>query len=120
MAKERLSMRKIKEILRLKSLGLSSRNIALSVKIARSTVAEYLERAQKTNLSWPIPEDLDDVALQGMLFSDEEIKPRLCVEPDYSYLHKELKRKGVTLILLLQEYLSSHPDGYRCSRFCRL
>lgn len=120
MAKERLSMRKVKEILRLKSLGLSSRNIALSVKIARSTVAEYLERAQRANLSWPIPEDLDDVALKGMLFSDEEIKPRLRIEPDYSYLHKELKRKGMTLQLLWQEYLDLHPDGYRYSQFCQL
>lgn len=113
-------MRKIKEILRLKSLGLSSRNIALSVKIARSTVADYLERAQRANLTWPIPEGLDDVALQRMLFSDEEVKPRLRIEPDYSYLHRELKRKGVTLHLLWQEYLESYPDGYRYSQFCQL
>jgi len=120
MAKERLSMRKIKEILRLKGLGLSSRQIALSVKVARSTVADYLERAQRAKLTWPIPADLDDVALQGMLFSDEEVKPRLRVEPDYNSLHDELKKKGVTLQLLWQEYLDSYPDGYRYSQFCQL
>lgn len=120
MAKERLSMRKIKEILRLKSMGLSSRQIALSVKIARSTVADYLERAQKAQLTWPIPADLDDVALQKMLFNDEEVKPRLRVEPDYNALHDELKKKGVTLQLLWQEYLDSYSDGYRYSQFCQL
>jgi transposase len=97
MAKERLSMRKIKEILRLKSLGFSSRKIALSIKVARSTVAEYIERAEKANIGWPIPDDLMDDKLKELLFGDEEEKPRLRAEPNYAYLHKELKRKGVTL-----------------------
>jgi transposase len=120
MARERLSMRKIKEILRLKSLGFSSRKIALSVKISRSTVAEYIERAQKANIIWPLPEDLADEKLKELLFGDEEEKPRLRTEPDYAYMHKELKRKGVTLSLLWKEYLSFNPDGYRYSQYCQL
>lgn len=120
MAKERLSMRKIKEILRLNSMGVSNRKIALSVKTARSTVADYLERAEKANLSWPIPLDLTDDKLKELLFDDEEEKPRLRAEPNYAYMHKELKRKGVTLSLLWREYLSSNPDGYRYSQFCQL
>jgi transposase len=120
MSKERLSMRKVKEILRLKHLGLSNRQIALSIKVSHSTIADYLRRAEKANISWPIPKDLDDSALARMLFSEEETKPRLRVEPDYGVMHKELKKRGVSLMLLWEEYISSHPDGYRYSQFCYL
>lgn len=120
MSKERLSMRKVKEILRLKHLGMSNRQIALSIKVSHSTIADYLCRAEKANISWPIPEDLDDSALAGMLFREEEAKPKLRVEPDYGYMHKELKKRGVSLMLLWEEYISSHPDGYRYSQFCHL
>jgi transposase len=100
MSKERLSMRKVKEILRLKHLGMSNRQIALSIKVSHSTIADYLCRAEKANISWPIPEDLDDTTLARMLFGEEDAKPKLRVEPDYGYMHKELKKRGVTLRLL--------------------
>ncbi len=112
-------MRKIKEILRLRNLGLSNRQIAASIKASHSTVADYLGRAEKMDIAWPLPENLDDTTLGRMLF-DEEEKPRLRAEPDYGYMHKELRKKGVTLKLLWEEYLDTYPDGYRHSQFCHL
>src|SRR5688572_1694431 len=69
MAAERLSMRKIKEVLRLDAAGQSHRAIARSVMVARSTVKEYLQRAATAGLSWPVPNDLSDTALEALLFS---------------------------------------------------
>lgn len=120
MPKKRLSMRKVKEVLRLKHLGLSNRKIALSTKVSHSTIADYLSQAKKANIAWPIPEALDDIALQEMLFGEEEVKPRLRPEPNYSYIHKELKKKGVTLKLLFEEYIGKHEGGYHYSQFCNL
>jgi transposase len=114
-------MRKIREILRLKfSSHLSNRAIATSCSLARSTVAECLERASKAGLSWPLPDDLDDARLEQLLYP-----PVICCEapralPDWSAVQKELKRKGVTLALLWDEYKASHPDGYQYSQFCKL
>ena len=69
MPAERLSMRKIKEIFRLKwDCGLSNHKIARSCKIARSTVAEYFRRAREIGLSWPLPEGLDESRLERLLF----------------------------------------------------
>jgi len=69
MANRRLSMRKIKEVLRLKwEKGFSARQIANSCDIARSTVTDYLDRAQLKGLTWPLPDDLDDAAVEHMLF----------------------------------------------------
>ena len=69
MSRERLSMRKVKDVLRLKwGSGLSERKIARTCGIARSTVAEYLRRAQTAGLIWPLPDDVDDAALEQRLF----------------------------------------------------
>jgi transposase len=119
MPKKRLSMRKVKEVLRLKSLGLSNRQIAQSTKVSHSTVADYLSKAEKADLTWPIVEELDDAAIETMLFGKDEKKPRM-VEPNYDYIYKELKKDKVTLMLLWEEYIEAHPDGYRYSQFCRL
>lgn len=113
MPKERLSMRKIKEVVRLRwACGLSQRRIAESCGIARSTVGEYVLRAQAAGLSWPLPEDLDEARLEAMLFpspavGSKESRP----VPDWTEVHRELKRKGVTLSLLWMEYKTRHPDG---------
>lgn len=111
-------MRKIKEALRLKALGLSNRQIARSVKVARSTVSEYLRRASAAKLAWPLPESLDEASLERLLFplDGEPEDPKAL--PDFSYIHTELKRKGVTLKLLWEEYLAECPQGYRYTQFC--
>ena len=120
MPAERLTMRKTKEVFRLKfDCHLSNRKIAESCLIARSTVAEYLSRFQQAALSWPLPEAMDDAELEALLFPAtslaSDIERHL---PDWLYIHNELRRKGVTLTLLWQEYKAQHPTGYQYSQFC--
>jgi len=118
MPAERLSMRRVREVLRLRHLGLMIREIARSLEMSPTTVASYLLRAKGANLSWPLPEDLDDVALEKALFvAKEDHRPRRA-EPDYAWVHRELRRKHVTLALLWQEYKAEHPDGYQYTQFC--
>jgi len=122
MAKRRLSMRKIKEVLRLKwAHKLSNRKIAKSCFISRSTVADYLLRAKLAGLSWPIAPELDDAAIENLLFpvTDKSI-PAERRMPDMEYLYRELKRKSVTIQLLWYEYKQANPDGYQYSQFCNL
>jgi len=111
-------MRKIKEVLRLKSLGLTSREIAKSVSVARSTIAEYLRRADEAGITWPLPDGLDDAALERLLFKLKQTPAAGGPIPDLRYIHTELKKPGVTLSLLWEEYLAENPDGYRYTQFC--
>lgn len=122
MPTERLSMRKIHEVFRLKfACGLSDRRIARSCSIARSTVGEYLRRFALAGLSWPLSSELDAAALERLLFSPS---PVVAVSdrpvPLWAHIHQELRRKGVTLALLWEEYRGSHPQGYQYSWFCDL
>jgi transposase len=113
-------MRKIKDVLRLHAAGRSARQIGPSVGVGRSTVAEYLRRAEVAGLSWPLPEGLDDETLERRLFPPPPpSKGRQLAEPDWAAIHRELKRPGVTLALLWDEYRGQHhPDGYGYSAFC--
>jgi len=122
MPAERLPMRKIREILRLKwGCGLSARQIARSLKIARSTVAEYVRRAKEAGLVWPLPEELDETAIERLLFPPQPFIPAYeRPYPDWVNIHKELRHKGVTLFLLWQEYKAVYPEGFQYSRFCEL
>jgi transposase len=112
-------MRKIKEVLRLKASGMSNRKIAQSCGVSRPTVGEYLQRASRAGLTWPLPEELSDVTLEYQLFPDPptpaQRDPAL---PDWLYTNQELKRKHVTLFLLWEEYRAQHPKGYQYSWFC--
>jgi hypothetical protein len=94
----RLSMRKIREVLRLKwCKGLSNRKIASSSGIGRPTVSEYLRRATEAGLTWPLPADLDDSCLERLLFPPPPDLPALERGiPDWTHIHGELKHKGVT------------------------
>ncbi len=122
MANRRLSMRKIKEVLRLhQEIGFSERQIAKSCDISRSTVKEYLHRVQRAGLGWPLPADLDDAQLENLLFSSTEpIAPEKRGMPPIDALYQELKKKGVTLQLLWCEYKQANPEGYQYSQFCKL
>ncbi|MFW8602474.1 IS21 family transposase [Desulfobacterota bacterium M19] len=115
-------MRKITEVLRLKlSVGRSCRQISKSCGIARSTVADYLNRAAAAGLSWPLPEDTNEATLERLLYPPlPVIAPDDRPKPNWSKVYKELKRKGVTLQLLWQEYKENNPDGYQYSRFCQI
>ena len=122
MPRERLSMRTIREVLRLRwEAGLSQREIGISCRRGRSTVRDYPSadgRAEAAGLSWPLPEELDEEALEGLLFPPPPDAVRHRPLPDWAALHQELRRKGMTLGLLWQEYRAAHPDGYGYSQFC--
>ena len=122
MTQERLTMRKIREVLRLKwECGLKNRAIARSCSISHSTVSEYLQRAKAAGLSWPLPADLDEDALFLLLFpTPSHPSSKIIPCPDWSLIHTELRRKSVTLRLLWVEYREAHPDGYGYSQFCEL
>ena len=115
-------MRKIKEVLRLHfEHQQSARQIAKSCDIARSTVKEYIDRAHKAGIPWPLPAEWDDTALENRLFPPVPlIPPEKRQMPSMEYLHQERKRKGVTLQLLWHEYKEANPDGYQYSQFCEL
>lgn len=120
MPQPRLSMRKIRETLRLAAQGISQRQVALSVGVARATVGDCLARARTAGLSWPLSADLDDAALEALLYPPQPHSSQARPLPDCATLHKELRRKGVTLLLLWQEYKAAHPDGVQYSRFCEI
>ena len=115
MPAKRLSMRKIKEVLRLCwGQGLSKRQATRSCGLSRPTVTAYLRRAEAAGLSWPLPVELDDGALECLLFPLSPTLPDTARgAPDWSAVHRELKRPGVTLQLLWHEYRQTHPQGYQ-------
>ena len=118
MAQPRLSVRKIREVLRLRfEAELSERQIAASLSVARSTVQECLRRVREAGLSWPLADALDDGALEARLYPVEPAAPDFPL-PDFAHIHAELARKGVTRRLLWQEYRTAHPDGCEYSAFC--
>src|SRR5579859_7554920 len=115
-------MRKVRDILRLAwGQGLSHRVVGAALGVPFTTVADHLRRAKAVGLSWPLPEDLSDAALEALLFDKEPAPPTQARPmPDWQYIHKELRRPGVTLMLLWLEYKEAHPsDGYAYSQFCR-
>jgi transposase len=125
MARPRLSMRKFNEVLRLKHhCGLSKRQIAQSCQISRSTVADYLWRAEQAGVSWPLPQDLTDQELEQKLFPPQTALPLQTKPlPDFEYIYRELKahkKFNLTLDLLWREYKEQYPEGYQYSRFCDL
>ena len=121
MPTERLSMRHIREVLRLHhSVGMSQRAVARSLGLAQGTVSKYLNRTRRAGLTWPLPPELDDdVRLEDRLYppasdlpSDE--RP----QPDWAVVHRELRRPSVTLMLLWEEYCDTTSDGFSYSWFC--
>lgn len=119
---QRLPMRQVREVLRLKHVcGQSGHQIAAAVGVSRYTVAEYLRRAGVVGITWPVPPELDDAALERQLFLPpftpaEALRP----QPAWASVHAELRRPGVTLLLLWEEYRAAEPEGYGYSRFCDL
>ncbi len=118
---ERLSMRKIREYLRLRcAAGLSHRQIAASLQVSRSSIGEYARRFAASGLSWPLPEAVSDTELERRLFPPPPAVPAATrVVPDWTVVHQELRRPGVTLMLLWEEYRAEHPDGFGYSWFCK-
>ena len=121
MPRPRAAMRKIREVLRLHAAEhLSARAVGIAVGLPRTTVRHYLDRATDAGLSWPLPDALDDRELEERLFGKRAAPPPAILrrpEPDWASVHRELHRKGVTLMLLWTEYRERCPDGFGYSWF---
>lgn len=126
MAQVRLSMRKMKEVIRLRQeCRLSVREIARSCDIPRSTVDNYLKRLMLAKLDWSAVTNLSETELEERLFPPASDKPPLFnrPSPDFAWIQRELrnhKNVNLTLAQLWQEYMAQHPDGFLYSRFCEL
>ncbi|GAA4000559.1 IS21-like element ISPsy14 family transposase [Deinococcus rubellus] len=114
-------MRKIQEVLRLKfDLHFSDRDTGRSVKVARSTVQEYVKRARQAGLTWPLPAELTDLQLEVLLFQKpDEVASRARAEPNWAYIDRELHRKGMTRQLLWEEHHRQHPESVQYATFAR-
>ena len=121
MPRPRSAMRKMREVLRLTfAEGLSRRRVGAALRMPYTTVTDYLDRARRAGLGWPLPEDLDETALEARLFTSAALPPGPTRPvPDWPTVHRELRRKGVTLQLLWLEFKTAHPDGYQYTQFVR-
>jgi transposase len=121
---ESVSMRKVKEVLRLRfDLGLQQNQIARSCSIGQATVHRYLKKAAAANLTWPLPENIDDRRLEELLFPADVGRPTRIPRslPDFAEVRRQLQtHKHLTLQLVWEEYREAQPDGYGYSRFCEL
>jgi transposase len=119
MSAEGVSMYKIKDILRLYfEAKLSQHQIAASLQLSSGVVNKYLTLAKSAGIHWPLPDDISDQHLRALL-KPHRTKAARYLEPDCASIHQELKRKGVTLLLLWQEYESTHgKNAYRYAQFC--
>ena len=119
MSSNRLSMQKIKDILRLKyQAHLSQRQISKSLGVSLGSVCEHLKRAQLAGLTWPLISEMSESELTQSLYGSRK-KNNQFIQPDFKIIHKELKRKGVTLQLLWQEYTQTQGEqAYQYTQFC--
>jgi transposase len=115
-------MRLVREVLRLTFAGTSKREVARRTGMAASTVRATIARFKSLGLIWPLPETITDSDLEAKIYKSAGKKQghRRIIEPDWASLHREMKRKHVTLSILWDEYIAGHPEGYRYSRFCEL
>ena len=121
-AKRELSMRQLRHLLRLHHDGVSAREIGRRLGVARSTIQDNLKRAAAAGLAWPLADDVTEEALERQLFGRAGVAQgqRRRIEPDWAALARELKRPGVTMTILWEEYREAYPEGYGYSRFCDL
>jgi transposase len=119
---ERIAMRQIRELLRLKyECRLSHARIARALGLSKGVVAKYVKLATRAGLTWEEARALDEVDLERRVHPSRSAGALLAgyVQPDFAFVHQELKRKGVTLALLWEEYVGAHAGPtYRYSRFC--
>src|SRR5438045_941741 len=115
----RLSMRKISEVFRQRfELERSYRDVARSLNISTSTVADYLARARVAEITWPLPEGMTEEELYDRLFLPVNTTKAARAQPDWEQVHRELRKKGMTLRLLWREYRDQHAKGLGYSQFC--
>src|SRR5260370_3246678 len=122
MARMRMSMKKIREVLRLThELGLSVRQVREATGVGKTAVSEYVSRAKVIGITWPIPPEISDAELERRLFTPAGFHEGSTNQlPDWTKVHEELKRRRVTLMILWEEHRAEHVDGHGYSRFCEL
>ncbi len=119
MARKRLPMRKVKEILRLKlDQRLSHRQVARALGVSAGEVGKISKMAEKVGLEWANVACLDEAELDKRLYGREHGAASTRQLPDYSAVHAEYQKKGLTLALLHVEYLESNPGGLQYTQFC--
>lgn len=119
MATERIAVRKIREILRLKwAHGMTHRACAQSLGVSAGTVGKTVSRALAAGLDWQEVCELEDAALEERLYGPPRAPTHGRVKPDPAVIHLERKKPGVTLELLHLEYLEQNPGGYSYTVFC--
>jgi transposase len=120
-AKRELSKRQLRHLLRLRHDGVSAREIWRRLGVARSTIQDNLKRAAAAGLAWPLADDVTE-ALETRLYGRAAVTQgqRRRPEPDWAALARELKRPGVTMTILWEEYREVQAEGYGYSRFCDL
>ena len=121
MAKGRVTMQKLREILRLKQqCNLSNRAIGAALGISHTAVRKHLEASNARGITYHLVAELSDGDLQSLLGTeDAEDDPRLkTIHSNMAYYVRELTRVGVTRHLLWQEYKQTYPEGYGYSQFC--
>ena len=121
MAKGRLTMRKVKEILRLKwDLGRSHRETCRALRVSAGAVTGALERARAAKLDWPAVAVMSEEELEARLYVrlENATAPAKRALPDWAEVEAERRRPGVTLALLHEEYLQKNPGGYAYTQFC--
>lgn len=124
MPRGHLSIHRIREVLPLRfEQRLSYRAIASSCQIGVGAVQDYLARASAAGLSWPLPADIAPDEIDSLLFPAVAEGDSGSTEhaPDWNAVAQELRRKGMTLTLLWDEYIAQHPQGgIGYSQYCRL
>src|SRR3974390_894013 len=121
MPKKRVSMRKIREVLRLThEHKLSVREVSKATGIGKTTVGEFVARAKVIGITWPIPPEISDAELEAQLFTPPRFHASTRPVPDWAKVHQELKRRHVTLMILWEEYRAEFSNGHGYSRYCEL
>jgi transposase len=115
-------MRKIREVLRLTHVfGLSVRQVSKATGVGKTAVGEFVARAKAIGITWPVPPEISDAELERRLFTpagshDVATRP----QPDWAKVHEELKRRGVTRIILWEEHRAEFADVLGYGRYCQL
>src|SRR5215468_7118095 len=121
MPKNRVSMRKIREVLRLThEHKLSVRQVSKATGVGKTAVSEFVARAKVIGITWPIPPEISDAELEARLFTPAGLRESTRPVPDWVKVHQELKRRHVTLMILWEEYRAEVCNGHGYSRYCEL
>ena len=112
-------MRRIREALRLHlQAGLTYNEVGRALKISKSVVGKYVSLAKVAGVDCTVADGLDDAELESRLYRPAVPRASHQLAPDFGQIHQELKRPGVTLMLLWEEYATGNALAYKYTSFC--